>query len=358
MAKKKKRPAAQPPSGWSMFVVVGIALLAALVWQLNAPESLPAEPPAGGQGHSWSLGGFLEELGEAVQTGLAQLDAPDLTPPSDIAPSPSGESAGALPPPATADGSLRIHFIDVGQAEAILVQAPEATLLIDAGENNQGSLVTDYLAAQGVDHLDWVIGTHAHSDHIGGMDYVIEHCDVRQVMLYPLPPELTPSTKTYLDLLQAIDDKGLQITPAEPGLQLDLGGGALLTVLGPLIEVDDQNELSIVCRIDFGQTSALLTGDCETESEQALLDAHSNLQADLLGVGHHGSKTSTSQAFLQQVEPQFAAISVGLDNSYGHPGEEVLQRLEKAGAQIWRTDIHGSIVFTSDGSQFTVQSEK
>ncbi|MGI6402775.1 MAG: ComEC/Rec2 family competence protein [Oscillospiraceae bacterium] len=257
--------------------------------------------------------------------------------------------------PLTLREDLEVHFLDVGQAESILILAPEKTVLIDAGENDQGDLVVRYLKEQGVSSIDLLIGTHPHSDHIGGMDVVLSKMPVETVILPMLPDELIPSTVTFTDLLKAIDEAGLEITPALPGDRYDLGGGALLAILGPLQDYDNLNSMSVVSRISFGSTSFLFTGDMEKDAERDLVKQEVPLASTVLSVGHHGSKTSSRQDFLEAVQPKLAVISCGLDNSYGHPHREVMERLDALGIRVLRTDLDGTVVLTSDGK--TIEME-
>lgn len=266
-----------------------------------------------------------------------------------------GEAATSRP----ASGEAQVHYLNMGQADSILIRGPEKTVLIDAGENDQGGAVLEYLASQGVTRLDYVIGTHPHSDHIGGMDTVIDGIDVGDVILPEIPRDIVPTGATYTGLLNAIERKGLSITAAVPGDRYDLGGGAALTILGPVAEYGDLNNMSVVSRLDYGSHSFLFTGDIEKDAESDLLDTDAaSLSAEVLDAGHHGSKTSSSQRFLEAVSPSIAVISCGLDNSYGHPHREVVERLENLGAVIYRTDLYGAVVFSMDAEEMTVQTDK
>ena len=256
------------------------------------------------------------------------------------------------------EGQLSVHFLDVGQAKSILIKAPGANVLIDAGENNQGEQVLRYLREQGVKKLDIAIGTHPHSDHIGGMDTVIDGIAMDVVVLPEVPEELVPTNRTYTDLLLAIQRKELQITVCEPGMEFDLGGGAVLTLLAPLEQYKDLNDMSVVARLTFGDTSFLFTGDASADSEASMLKSGEVLRADVLDVGHHGSNTASTEAFLKKVQPRIAVISCGTDNSYGHPHREVMERISKTDAQVLRTDLQGTIVIRSNGKSLGIEKEK
>ena len=253
------------------------------------------------------------------------------------------------------DGECSVHFIDVGQGDSILICSGDETALIDAGENNRGDDVLLYLSRLGIDSLDYVIGTHAHSDHIGGLDTVLNSIEVENIILSDLPDSMVPNTKTYTDLLEAIVNTSVNLIAAEPDSSYKIGEGTL-TLLAPLENYDDQNELSIVTKFEFGETSFLLTGDAGFKSEEDMLLSGANLSADVLKVGHHGSETSTSKEFLKMVNPKISVIQVGQNNSYGHPRAEALERL--SGTEIYRNDLNGSIVISSDGEKLSVTCEK
>ncbi|WP_308752839.1 ComEC/Rec2 family competence protein [uncultured Anaerotruncus sp.] len=271
------------------------------------------------------------------------------------------ESAGLSPAAVTrAEGELAVHYVDVGQADCELIQTPEQTVLIDAGDVGGGDAVAAYLKAQDVERIDLLIATHPHADHIGGMADVVNQFEIGKVLFAETPKSLTPTSKTYERLLDAIADKELKVAKAQPGIKYDLGGGAILTVLGPMDEYrDDLNENSVVCRLDFGETAFLFTGDASRQSENDLVKAYGDgLSADVLKLGHHGSDTSSQEKWLNAVDPEIAVCCVGWDNSYGHPSPKVLERLEKRGVTLYRTDRSGTVVVTSDGEQLSVQTEK
>ncbi len=243
-------------------------------------------------------------------------------------------------------GELVIHLIDVGQADSILIQQQDHAMLIDAGNNADANLVVSFIQGKGIEYLDYVIGTHPHEDHIGGLDAVIESLGLGKIIL----PDATNNTKTFEDVLLAIQAKGLKITKAVPGNVYQLGA-AVVTILGPAVSsYDDLNDSSVVCRIDFGDRSFLFMGDAERASETAMITAGFNLDADVLKVGHHGSNSSTSEQFLKAVTPDSAVICVGEDNDYGHPRAETLDLLASYGVEVYRTDLAGTITIVCDGS--------
>lgn len=251
-----------------------------------------------------------------------------------------------------------VHMIDVGQGDSILIQTKEKAVLIDAGERDQGQTVCDYLKSAGVNKLDLVIATHPHSDHIGGLADVLTQIRTEEILMPELSDEMVPTTSSFQRLLTAVEKENVRAVAAEPGLVYDLGGGVSLTVLAPVKDYDKLNNYSVVCRLDCGQTSFLFTGDAEKQVEQDLLDAGANLQADLLKAGHHGSSTSSGDAFLDEVRPKIAAISCGQNNDYGHPHKEVLASFSQRGVTVCRTDLQGTVVFSTDGTDITVHTEK
>ncbi|MDD2556326.1 MAG: MBL fold metallo-hydrolase [Syntrophaceticus sp.] len=244
---------------------------------------------------------------------------------------------------------LTVHFLDVGQGDSILIQFPnDSAMLVDAGPDENGAPVISYLKKQGVKKIDYLVATHPHADHIGGMAAVIKEFDINKVYM----PKVTHATKTFEDMLLAIKGKGLKITPARAGLDILDQDGLQATFTAPCGSYyDSLNNYSAVVKIQYGNTSFLLTGDAEDISEQEMLADGMDLQADVLKVGHHGSSSSTTPALLRSVAPEYAVILLGAGNDYGHPHQETLEHLADAGVNIYRTDQEGTIVFASDGKQ-------
>ena len=250
------------------------------------------------------------------------------------------------------NSALTVHFIDVGQADAILIQSGEEAMMIDAGNNADAKLVTDYLQQQGVTHLKYVIGTHAHEDHIGSLDAILYSFDVGTVML----PKRTLESKSYKDVIEAMETTATPLIHPQPGDKFSLGEDQFV-VLGPLSEdYSEVNNSSLVLRYVHGQTSILFTGDIQAKSEKDILDSYAPIQADILKAPHHGSDTSSTQAFLEAVNPQDVIISVGLNNDYRLPSEDVLNRYEKLGFSVYRTDQLGTILIESDGVHYTIHN--
>ncbi len=249
---------------------------------------------------------------------------------------------------------LEVHYIDVGQGDSILIKKGQKAMLIDAGDNGYGTLVVNYLKNQGVKRLDYVIGTHPHSDHIGGLDDVINSFDIGKVIM----PNVLHTTKTFEDVLLAIKNKNLTITTPKVGDKYDLGG-AQFTILGPnSLKYSNLNNYSVALRLVNGANSFMFTGDAEALAENEIVASGLNLKSDLLKVGHHGSNTSTSDVFLNKVNPKFAVIPVGTGNRYDHPDRSVIDKLTAKGIKIYRNDINGTIIATSDGETLQIRAEK
>lgn len=255
-----------------------------------------------------------------------------------------------------AAGKLTVRFLDVGQGDSTLVTFPDGkNLLVDGGNNQYANRVVQDLRDAGVKTLDYVVATHPDADHTGSLDVVVNTFDVKQVFA----PKVTHNTQTYLDFLQAVKNKGLSITPAKAGVKLDVGKSVVAEMVGPVkgYGTVDMNDWSAVLHIVDGSISFLLTGDAAHPSENDMMAAGEPLASTVLKVGHHGSEHSTSQAFLNQVHPQYAVISVGKDNKYGHPTAEVLNRLSAQGVKVFRTDEQGTIIAVTDGKTITFNHE-
>lgn len=248
-------------------------------------------------------------------------------------------------------GTLQVHFIDVGQGDSILVSQGEHHMLIDAGENDCGTKVQAYLTSQKVEHLDYIVGTHPDSDHIGGLDVVIYKFDCDRILLSSYQKD----TRTYEDVLMAIREKNKQPEYPQAGEEFSLGE-ASVQVLAPKAGADykeESNDYSIALKITYGENAFLFTGDCEEEAENDMLSSGLDLTADVMKAGHHGSNSSNTEGFLQAVSPKSVVISCGEANEYGHPRAEVLNNLRSMGVSVYRTDEQGTIVANSDGKEIT-----
>lgn len=245
-------------------------------------------------------------------------------------------------------GELQIHYMDVGQGDATLIVCDGHAMLIDAGENDKGSSVWSYLKSQGIEELDYVIGTHPDSDHIGGLDVIIYKFQCGKVFM----PDLVKDTRTYEDVIKAAENKNYKITVPKVGEKYTLGG-AEFTVIAPNDNYKDANNASIGILLTYGGTSFLFTGDAEEEAEKDIIENGINIDADVYKAGHHGSRTSSCDEFLAEVTPEYVVISCGENNSYGHPHAAIINYCISNNIPIYRTDMQGTIVLKSDGSNIT-----
>lgn len=247
---------------------------------------------------------------------------------------------------------LQVKMIDCGQADSILLHTDKYNILIDAGEQKSATAIKKAIDNLGIKKIDLLIGTHPHSDHIGGMQTIVESYDIGTVMMYPTEH----STQTYTKLLEAISNKGCDTIKATPGNEYNYGD-IKITVLGPSKTYDDLNDNSVVVLASFGDIDVLLTGDAGMESEKDYIEYIPG-EVEILKVGHHGSETATSDNLLDTINPEMALISCGEDNKYGHPTQEVLDKLSKRGIDTFRTDLLGDITITTNGKQYTIETEK
>ena len=262
------------------------------------------------------------------------------------------QSQPALDPDSTGSNVLTVHYIDVGQADCILLETDGEFMLIDGGNKEDGQLVVSYLQQQGVEELSAVICTHAHEDHVGGLPSVLAVYPTAAVYA----PTKTYSSKIFDDFLYYVDQQRLEVTIPAPGDEFLLGQ-AKITVLGPVKSYAETNDTSIVTKVEFLETSFLFTGDMETPAENDMLDYWGNRinwNVDVLKVGHHGSDTSSGYRFVYETDPEYAIVSVGEGNTYGHPNESVLSRYSDAGIPLFRTDELGTVLAVSDGYNITV----
>lgn len=249
------------------------------------------------------------------------------------------------------DGSLSVHFIDVGQGDCIYINQGEYNMLIDAGNNEDGEKLVSYLKSLNVNGFDYVIGTHPHEDHIGGMDDIINNFEIEN---YYMPDKLS-TTKTFEDVLDALDAKGLSYNVPKIDDEFKLGD-ATFKVIYSGDDTNDINDSSIVLKMTYGDNSFLFTGDATSNVEEIILNK--DIKSDVLKVAHHGSSYSSTTEFLDKVDPKYAIISVGTNNSYNHPASITLQKLSNRDITVYRTDLDGTIIFTSDGTNLSVQTNK
>jgi competence protein ComEC len=297
-----------------------------------------------------------QEEVDSSDTEPAKDEAEQQSQQNDQESSKNAESAAVVAtpqPPEKPAANLKVHFIDVGQGDCILIEDGTSAMLIDAGNPENGPDIVSYIKKLGINRLDFVIATHPHADHIGGMADVINAFDIGKLIM----PKVEHTTRTFENLLLTIRNKGLKITAPVPGTEYRLGNTSF-TILAPnSSSYKNLNDYSVVVRLTYGSTSFLFTGDAEQTSEKEILAKGYNIKSDVLKVGHHGSKTSTTTRFLDAVSPRYAVICVGANNQYGHPAPETLSKLAERGIKVYRTDEAGTIIATSDGKSISFNKQ-
>ncbi|HBZ6546911.1 TPA: MBL fold metallo-hydrolase [Clostridium perfringens] len=245
------------------------------------------------------------------------------------------------------DSELMISYMDVGQGDAAYIKVNGNDILIDAGPRSNSKELLEQLKAKNIDDFELVIATHPHEDHIGGMIDVFKEYEVKAFY----SPKITHTTKTYENLVKAVKDEGLKTKELKGGMVIDLGEGAKFEVFTPQkSEYEELNDYSPIMKLSFGDTSYLFTGDAEKlAEEEALAKYKTSLDSDVIKFGHHGSSSSSSNAFIEAVSPKYGIISCAKDNKYGHPHRETLDIIKKYNIKTFRTDTDGEIILTSDG---------
>ncbi len=252
------------------------------------------------------------------------------------------------------NSNFEVHFIDVGQADSALIECDGETMMIDGGNVADSNVVAAYLKKEDVTELNYVVCSHAHEDHVGGLSGALSVTKADNIYA----PKTEANTKAYKNFKKKAEEQNVEIKHPNVGDKIQLGSSTV-EFLGPVDENGkDLNSTSIVLKIIYGNTSFLFTGDAESDEEEEILNSGADLKSTVLKVGHHGSRTSTSYPFLREVMPQYAVISVEKGNSYGHPNEETLSKLSDAGVEVYRTDESGDIVMTSDGNSINVVTAK
>ena len=250
-----------------------------------------------------------------------------------------------------ADGDVYLHIIDVGQGSATLIQQGNVGVLIDAGESDYGPRVSEYINSCGIDELKYVVASHPHSDHIGGLPYVLDDFEIGEFLMPEISEENIPTSRVYERLLDSLSELDISASYCYTGDVYTLGN-ITMTILGPVEQTDDLNNMSAVCRLSVGETDIMILGDAETFEIKGIYRLGGDFESEILLWGHHGSRTSLHSDFLAQVDPLEVVISCGKDNSYGHPHKETLNYLNKNNIGYCRTDVSGDIVYLIDPSGF------
>lgn len=251
---------------------------------------------------------------------------------------------------ASAD-KMYVSFIDVGQGNCTLLRCGGKAILVDSGEVGAAQTVINYIKNLGIDELNCVLVTHPHTDHMGAMTKILYEFKIDDLIMPEIPEEIIPTNKTYEKFLTAVSDNAGNVIAAKPGETYSYGE-MTLEIFAPLRDYDNLNDMSAVSRISYGDTSVIFTGDATTTVEKDLLKKNIDYSATVLNVGHHGSKTSSSEAWLRAVNPKYAVICCGVNNDYGHPHSVITKRLEELGIKYFETDLLGTIVFESDSKNF------
>ncbi len=249
---------------------------------------------------------------------------------------------------------LKVHFIDVGQADAALLISGDSAMLIDGGNVGDSSRIYSYLDRLGISHLDYIVGTHAHEDHMGGLSGALQKASVGVIYA----PKTENDAKFYQSFKNKVASAGKSITHPDSGTSFNLGSCSVELYCPTYENEDDLNNTSIITKVVCGDTSFLFTGDAEYSEEHDILSQGYDLSATVLKAGHHGSDTSSSYQFLREVMPEYVVISVGKGNQYGHPDEDALSRFRDAGAKVYRTDLQGDIIVESNGKDITVTTAR
>lgn len=253
-------------------------------------------------------------------------------------------------------GNLEVSYLDVGQGDSAYIRVNDYDILIDAGPRSDSDRLLAQLKAKNIDDFEMIIATHPHEDHIGGMADVFNQYDVESFYM----PSVTHTTKTFENMIKAVANEGIKVQTIKEGMQFDLGNGAKIDVYSPIYEsYEEFNDYSPIMKLTFGETELIFTGDAEAHAEADVVAKYpSDLKADVLKFGHHGSSTSSTEEFLQSVSPDYGIISCGVDNKYGHPHKETLNKISKFNIKSYRTDTQGQITLISDGKNISITTEK
>ncbi len=252
--------------------------------------------------------------------------------------------------------AFSVHFIDVGQGDCTLIKTDKGNMLIDAGENGMESSVINYLEKYNIETITYLVATHPHSDHIGGMQEVINRFDIENVIMPKLSSANTPTTQTYENMLVAIKNSGAKVISAKPGSVYNFGDVSF-KILSPFNQDENLNNMSVSLKLTYGEYSFMFTGDAESEVEKQILNKDYDIKADVYKAAHHGSTTSNTKKFVQAVSPEYVVIPCGEGNSYGHPHDEIIELFDKLAISHYTTMEYGSIVFTVENQELVMYTE-
>lgn len=255
--------------------------------------------------------------------------------------------------PSYTGGELKVHFLNVGQGLSVLVQSEGQTLIYDGGDRKTSSFVVSYLKEQQVESIDYLVSSHYDSDHMAGLIGCLKAFDVKNV----ISSDYVHDSQLYTSFVNAVEDKGLQMQHPSVGTTFQFGSASFEILAPSSINPSDSNNNSVAIKVTNGNNSIVLTGDAESPSEAAMCSSGIDLSCDVLVLGHHGSATATSWDFLQATIPEYAVVSCGTDNQYGHPDKDTMDKLQSMGIQVYRTDKQGTITVTSDGTNLTWSTE-
>lgn len=258
---------------------------------------------------------------------------------------------------ATTSELVKVHFIDVGQGSSTLVQCGNTGILIDAGEREYGKTVVKYLKDAGIKRLEYVVASHPHSDHIGGLFDVLDSIYVKNIIMPKLTDINIPTTRIYEKLLETISDKNINAIYAKLGNRYTVGAAAI-DIIGPVEQVKDLNNMSVICKVTANKVKFLVTADAEKQEMSSVYNATANLKSDIIVMGHHGSRTAIQKDFLKSAGARVAIVSCGKDNPYNHPHKETIEYLKNNNIEYYRTDLVGNIVFTCNDKGYAIDCSK
>lgn len=315
----------------------------------------PFTPESAAQSRTIAITDEASDTPEAVVTDTPEItpaEVPTDTPTPETAPEETATPTPTetpTPEPTKEAGEMKVHFLDVGQGLSILVQSDGQTMIYDGGDKSTSSFVVSYLQKQNVTTIDYLISSHYDSDHMAGLIGCLNAFDVKNV----ISSDYEHDSKLYQSFIQTVADKGLPMQHPAVGTEFSFGSGSFQILAPATIDPNDSNKNSVAIKLTNGNNSFIFTGDAENTSEKAMCESGIDLSCDVLVPGHHGSATATSWDFLQATVPEYAVISCGKDNQYGHPDKDVMDKLESMDIQVYRTDKQGTIVAVSDGTTIT-----